>query len=71
VIPEDIMKTAREVADATVNRFLDLGMMTVVPNAERKLVAKRIARALLAERERCNEHHKAEFARLQELHGFL
>jgi Arc/MetJ family transcription regulator len=34
-----------------------------------------VARAILAERERererCNEHHKAEFARLQELHGFL
>ena len=50
-------ETARQVADRIVNRFLDLGMMTVVPQMERNLVRDRIAAALAtaraSERERC------------------
>jgi hypothetical protein len=68
VIPEDIMKTARE---AFVQANHARAGQGAIGADGYEAAATVIARALLAERERCNEHHKAEIARLQELHGFL
>jgi hypothetical protein len=43
-------ETARQVADRIINRFLDLGMMTVVPQLERALIRDRILAALATTR---------------------